>query len=81
MADAVAAHFARAGASYELRAQLRTDAENMPVEDAAILWDPEASPHVPVATLRFKPQDVLSPARRVHGDDHLAFINKQLWDP
>ena len=73
MGEAVAAHFARGGATYELRAQLRTDAENMPVEDAAILWDPEASPHVPVATLRFKPQDVLSPARRVHGDDHLAF--------
>ncbi|KNY30802.1 catalase family protein [Brucella anthropi] len=73
MADAVAAHFARAGASYELRAQLCTDAENMPVEDAAILWDPDASPHVPIATLQFEPQDVLSPARRVHGDDHLAF--------
>jgi len=73
MADAVAAHFTRAGASYELRAQLCTDAENMPVEDAAILWDPDASPHVPIATLQFEPQDVLSPARRVHGDDHLAF--------
>lgn len=73
MGEAVAAHFARGGATYELRAQLRTDAENMPVEDAAILWDPEASPHVPVATLRFEPQDVPSPARRVHGDDRLAF--------
>lgn len=71
--DAVAAHFAKAGAQYILRAQLCVDAETMPVEDAAVLWDPEASPHRPVATLRFEPQDVSSPARQVHGDDHLAF--------
>lgn len=73
MRDAVARHFSGSGASYELCAQLCTDIESMPVEDAAILWDPDTSPHRPVATLHFGPQDAYAPARQVHGDDHLAF--------
>ncbi|GAB3107333.1 catalase family protein [Janibacter alkaliphilus] len=66
-------HFATAGATYELRVQLSTDREAMPVEDAAVAWDPELAPHVPVATLELEPQDVGSPARQVYGDDHLSF--------
>ena len=73
MRDAVVAHFAREGASYELRAQLCVDAGAMPVEDAAVLWDPALSPHRAIATLSFPPQAAYSPARQVHGDDHLAF--------
>ncbi|MCM2504125.1 catalase family protein [Aureimonas altamirensis] len=73
MRDAVVAHFARHGARYELRAQLCVDTQAMPIEDAAILWDPETSPHRAVATLTFAPQDAYSPGRQVFGDDHLAF--------
>ena len=73
MRDAVVAHLARHGVSYELRAQLCVDPDAMPVEDAAILWDPDLSPHRAIATLTFAAQDAYSPARRVHGDDHLAF--------
>ena len=73
MRDAIAEWFSENGATYTLRAQLCTDLDAMPVEDAAILWDPEASPHHPVATLTFPPQDPYSPGRRVWGDDHLAF--------
>ena len=36
--DAVVAHFAERGARYELRVQLRTGAETMPVEDASVEW-------------------------------------------
>jgi hypothetical protein len=73
MRDAITDWFTSRGASYEVRAQLCTDLDAMPVEDAAILWNPERSPHRTVATLHFEPQDSYSPPRRVHGDDHLAF--------
>lgn len=73
MRDAVSAYFAAKDANYVLRAQLCCDSKTMPVEDAAVLWDPDASPHRPVARLHFGAQDAYSPARQVHGDDHLAF--------
>lgn len=73
MREAMTDYFATSGATYELRAQLCTDLDAMPVEDAAVLWDPETAPHRPIATLHFDPQDPYAPARQVHGDDHLAF--------
>ena len=45
----------------------------MPVEDAAVRWDEKVSPHRPIATLRFAPQDAYAPARQVYGDDILSF--------
>ncbi|MCK6095918.1 catalase family protein [Micrococcus sp. EYE_162] len=71
--DVVADFFSREGAEYTLRAQLATDLEQMPVEDASVLWDEEQAPHQPVATLRIAPQDTYSPRRRVYGDDVLTF--------
>lgn len=66
--------FRSEGAEYELRAQLCTDPEAMPVEDAAVLWEESASPHRSIATLRIGPQDdAYSPARRIYGDDVLTF--------
>ena len=73
MRDAISAHFAQAGAEYTLSAQLCADLERMPVEDAAIAWPEELSPHRPVATLRFAPQSTAHPARQVYGDDSLSF--------
>jgi hypothetical protein len=71
--DAVAAHFAHAGAEYELTAQLCVDLDRMPVEDASVTWPEDLSPQRVVATLRFAPQATASPARLVHGDDVLSF--------
>ncbi len=73
MRDLVVEHFRTEGAEYQLRAQLCTDLETMPVEDAAILWPEEKSPQQPIGTLRIPPQDAYSPARRVYGDDVLSF--------
>lgn len=73
MRDAVSAHFAEHGAEYTLCAQLCTDLDQMPVEDAAIAWPEKLSPHRPVATLRFAPQATANPARQVYGDDVLSF--------
>src|SRR5699024_340092 len=37
--DLLVGYFREAGAEYELRAQLCTDVDAMPVEDAAVRWD------------------------------------------
>lgn len=71
--DLLVDYFKHDGAQYELRAQLCTDVETMPVEDAAVRWDETASPYQPVATLRIETQEAYSPARRVYGDDVLTF--------
>ncbi|EBW2353329.1 catalase [Salmonella enterica subsp. enterica serovar Enteritidis] len=71
--DVVRAHFLEQDAEYTVRVQLCADLKTMPVEDAAVLWDEAVSPQRPVATLRFERQDAYSPARRVYGDDILAF--------
>jgi Catalase len=71
--DLVAEFFRSQRAEYEIRAQLCTDLERMPVEDASVVWDPELSPHLPLARLIFEPQDTYSPARRVYGDEVLSF--------
>ena len=73
MRTAVVRHFMTKGATYELRVQLCTDLEEMPVEDAAVLWREDRSPFRTVATVRFDRQDVFTPERRVAGDDRLAF--------
>jgi hypothetical protein len=61
------------GASYELRAQLCTNLEKMPIEDASVVWSEEDSPHQPIAKIVFQPQDTDGPARRVYADDVLSF--------
>lgn len=73
MRDVIGDFFRGHGAEYTLRAQLCVDPDKMPVEDAAILWDEAQSPHRPVATLRFAPQDAYSPGRQTYGDDVLSF--------
>ncbi|ARO15998.1 hypothetical protein BVG79_p1000196 (plasmid) [Ketogulonicigenium robustum] len=73
MRDAVGEWCRAQPTTYLLHAQLCTDAAAMPVEDAAVLWDPAASPHVPIARLHFPPQDPYTPGRQVAGDDMLSF--------
>jgi hypothetical protein len=71
--DLTVAFFEQQGAEYELRAQLCTDLDKMPVEDASIEWSEHLSSHQPIAKLTFPPQNVYSPARRVYADDVLSF--------
>lgn len=44
------------GGTWELRVQLCTDLDAMPVEDASAIWDEEASPYRTVATIVVAPQ-------------------------
>ncbi|WP_246165639.1 catalase family protein [Sphingomonas ginsengisoli (ex An et al. 2013)] len=44
------------GGEWELRVQLCSDLEKMPVEDASVAWDEEASPYHTVARITVAPQ-------------------------
>jgi hypothetical protein len=70
--EAVSAFFSTHEAVWELRAQLLTDRETMPVEDASAPWPEETSPYVPVARITVAPQESWSD-EKVRLDDGLAF--------
>lgn len=44
------------GGEWELRVQLCTDLDKMPVEDASVAWDEKASPYQAVARIKVAPQ-------------------------
>lgn len=66
-------YFARHGAEWELRAQLCTSLEEMPVEDASAEWDTQRSPYRTIATVRVTPQTAWSEARSAVIDDGMGF--------
>lgn len=44
------------GGTWELRVQLNTDLDNMPVEDASVEWDEDVSPYRAVGRITVEPQ-------------------------
>ena len=70
---AVVGHFRTRGAEFELRVQLCTSLERMPVEDASVTWPEDESPYIVVAHLSLPAQDACSPARHAYFDDVLSF--------
>jgi hypothetical protein len=71
--DLVVDFFRTEGAEYELRAQLCTDLETMPVEDASVDWPQDQSPYQALGKLVIPAQEAFSPARRVFAEDVLSF--------
>ncbi len=71
--DTVVDFFRTQGADYELHAQLCTDLNVMPVEDASIDWPQNQSPYQVLGKIVLPAQDAFSPARRVYADDVLSF--------
>jgi len=71
--DLVVEFFRTQGAEYELRAQLCTDLQTMPVEDASVDWPQDQSPYQVLGKIVLPAQDAFSPARRVFADDVLSF--------
>lgn len=70
----VSAFFADNPAEYELRIQLCTSLEQMPVEDASIEWPAALSPHQRVARIVLPAgQRPNSPERQRYGDNVLSF--------
>ncbi|WP_144767464.1 catalase family protein [Methylobacterium dankookense] len=71
--EAVSAFFAGQGGTWELRAQLLTNPETMPVEDASVPWPETESPYVAVARITVPPQASWSDDKVRRLDDGLAF--------
>ena len=71
--DVMVAFFARHGAAFDLRVQLCTNLETMPVEDASVQWPEEQSPYRTVARLTLPPQDSFSDGRFRYFEQRLAF--------
>ena len=70
---AMVGYFAEHDAVFDVRVQLCTDLEAMPVEDAGVVWPEERSPHRVVARLVLPRQDAYGSERRCFFDDRLAF--------
>jgi hypothetical protein len=71
--EAVVAFFNKNGGVWEVRAQLCTDLEHMPIENAAIVWPEDVSPFRPIARITVKPQVAWSEARSAAVDDGMSF--------
>ena len=65
--------FAAEGGQWDLRAQLLTNPETMPVEDGSVAWPEAESPYSTVATITVGPQPVWTQERAAAVDDHVAF--------
>jgi hypothetical protein len=65
----IAAH----GAEWELRVQLCTDLEAMPVEDATVVWDEAQSPFRAIGRIVVEPQPGWNDEKARRIDDGLAF--------
>ena len=70
---ATVGYLRRRDAEFELRVQLCTDLDRMPVEDASTEWSEAESPYLAVARLRLPRQDAYTPARAAYVDDALSF--------
>ncbi len=70
---AVVDFFASNSAEWEVRAQLCTDLEKMPVEDASVPWPEDLSPYVTVARITAPPQPAWNQALSAAVDDGMSF--------
>lgn len=71
--DSTVAFFRDNGGEWELRAQLCTDLDAMPIENAAIVWPEDQSPYVAVARITAPPQEAWSEARSAAIDGGMSF--------
>lgn len=65
--------FRRNGGTWEVRVQLCTDLETMPVEDATVVWPEDRSPYVAVARITVPPQEAWSGEKVAAIDEGLSF--------
>ncbi|MFC0409772.1 catalase family protein [Roseomonas elaeocarpi] len=71
--DATVEYFRNNNAEFEIRVQLCTNLDTMPVEDASVQWPEEESPYRPVARLMLPRQDAMSEARRIFFNEGMSF--------
>lgn len=71
--EAVITYFSNQSAEWELRVQLCTDLESMPIENSSVAWPEDLSPYIAVARITVKPQSGWSEARSIIVDDGMSF--------
>ena len=71
--DAVKQFFRLHTGIWELRAQLCTDLETMPIEDSSKVWPEDQSPYLAIGRIAAVPQDVWSAENVQAIDDGMAF--------
>ena len=71
--EAVRAFFATNDAVWEMRVQLCTDLESMPIEDASAKWSEEESPYVAVARITVPAQDSWGAEQVAAVDEAMTF--------
>jgi len=71
--EAVVEFFRTNGAEWELRVQLCTDLDTMPIEDASKVWPEDETPYVAVARVRVTPQLAWSPERYQAVEEAMSF--------
>jgi hypothetical protein len=65
--------FEENGGVWEVRAQLCTDLQHMPIENAKIVWSEEMSPYQRIAQITVEPQVSWSATRSAAVDDGMSF--------
>ena len=70
---AVMSYFLEQDVLYEVRAQLWTDADRQPIEDASVDWSTEESPYRTVAIIRLPRQEAYSAERQHFFDEVMTF--------
>jgi hypothetical protein len=71
--DAVVDFFRRNAGEWDLQAQLCTDLEAMPIEDAATPWPEDKSPYRTVARIVIPSQDAWDAKRVIQVDEKMSF--------
>lgn len=70
---AVKAYFAQNSGVWEVRVQLTTDLEKMPIEDASVEWPEKLSPYLTVARIEVDAQDAWASDNVEAIDDGMSF--------
>lgn len=71
--EAVVQFFLENGGTWEVRAQLCTSLDDMPIENAATVWPEKKSPYRAVARITVKAQSAWSLSRSAAVDDGMSF--------
>jgi len=66
-------HFDTKGITFEIRVQLWTNMDKMPIEDASVEWPESESPFKPVAVITIPAQQAHSAERAKYFDDNMSF--------
>lgn len=71
--DSVVDYFARESGEWELKVQLNTDLQSMPIEDSTVPWPEDKSPYITVARLSLPAPDAWSSTNVATVDEGMSF--------